>query len=71
MKKFINFFEKNNKVKILICVITYLLLTICYNYTHSDIFLWLYIIPSLYMIPMVIIMFAYAWIINPIKDLKK
>lgn len=52
-------------------MLLYVSIAVCHDYTHNDIYLWLYILPSIYMVPMLIIMFIYAWIINPLKDLKK
>lgn len=71
MKTILSFFQKHNVIMIITCIFLYALISVGYTITHNSTWLWLYIIPSLYAIPAIVIMVIFAWIVNPIKDLKK
>lgn len=70
MKWYLNFLEKNNSIKVIISSILLIIIYIVYKYTPYTNILWFSIIPLLYLIPFIITLFVFAWIINPIKSLK-
>jgi len=71
MKTIKKFLEKNALIKIIISIILITIFAICYKLTGNKIFIWLEIIPSLYLVPLFISLFVYAWIIYPISKLIK
>jgi len=71
MKTIKKFLEKNALLKILISLILGAIFLVTFALTGKNIFLWLEIIPGLYLVPLFLSMFVYAWIIYPISKLIK
>jgi len=66
MNWFLNFLQNNGQLKFLACIVLSVILYIIYGVTKNDMVLYLYIIPLLYVVPLFLVSFVYAWIIYPI-----
>lgn len=66
---YLNYIQKNAGIKILISILLIIVFAITANYTHNPIYIKLFIIPGLYMIPMFITLLVYG-VIGLIKDIK-
>jgi len=71
MKTLLKFLENNSGIKIIISMILIVMFAMLFVLTEKNIFLWLEIIPGLYLVPLVLVSFVYAWIIRPISLLIK
>jgi len=71
MKTLLKFLENNSGIKIFGSMILILLFAMLFVLTEKDIFLWLEIIPGLYLVLLFLVSFIYAWIIRPITLLIK
>ena len=63
--------EKNGVIKMISCMILFALLFWVYNRTGVEFYKWLSFIFGGYAALMFLILMVYAWIINPIKDIKE
>lgn len=71
MKWFLNFLQNNGQLKFLACIVISVIIYIIYGVTKNDLVLYLYIIPCIYLVPLFISGFVYAFIIWPISLIKK
>ena len=74
MKKILYYlYEKNVAIKIVVAILLAIILGLTWRFTGEQYSFLLKSIwvPGIYLIIFLLISFAYAWVINPIRDLKK
>jgi hypothetical protein len=71
LKIYLRFLQKNGVLKLAISITLYIILGLLFNLTNNSLYLNLMIIPSLYVVPMIITAFVYSFIIYPISLLRK
>jgi hypothetical protein len=69
MNWILSLLQRNSAIKIVVSISLLLILAILYRFFNNEIFIQLMIIPGLYLIPLIIVLILYAWIVNPIKYL--
>jgi len=71
MKWFLDFIQKNGTLKLLVSVILLVIFGVLFDYTDNSIYIKLMLIPCIYIVPLFITGFVYAFIIWPISLIKK
>ena len=68
---FLNYIQKNAGVKVFITIILSVFFGILYDITDNFVFIWFLTIPALYLVPLIITLFVYGFIVFPIQSIRK
>lgn len=68
---YLRWIQHNGVIKFILSIILCLIIYMISGVTKNDNFLYLYIIPGLYIVPLILTLFIYAFFIYPIMSLLK